>query len=78
MAVFVDLDDDDVQQSHSRWSQGLRSALPECHQPAFSGKLKPVDDKTAAAQTCDTTPVDPHPGDEVTINKLAAALTCYP
>ncbi|KEF53626.1 uncharacterized protein A1O9_10025 [Exophiala aquamarina CBS 119918] len=79
MAVFVDLDDDDGQQSHSHWSQKLHLAQPERRQPALSGELKLVDDKTATTQTRDVTPVDPRPADEqVTTNKLAAALTCYP
>ena len=81
MAVFFDLDDGDDQQSHSQWSQDLRSSLPERRQLALSGKLKSVNDKTATAQTCVTTTITvvSQPEEEqVKLNKLAAALTCYP
>lgn len=80
MAVFVDLDDGDDQQSHSQSSQNLRFTLPERRQLALSGKLKSVNDKAATAQTCGTIiTVVLHPGEaQVEINKLAAAVTCYP
>lgn len=79
MAVFYDLEDGDHQHSASRWNQDFRSALPERHRLAITGKLKPVLDKSAIVPTCDNTTVVIDPEEEQDqINIMAAALTCYP
>lgn len=79
MAVFYDLEDGDDHPSPDRWNQDLRSALPERHQLAISGKLKPGLDKSATVPACDTIAVIVNAEDDPSkINILAAALTCYP